>query len=115
MPQLSEEIHNAPVVIPQSLITGLTINGCLGFAMVVATLFSMGDIDAAMAENPRYPFMAIFQHSIGSTTGAAVMSSLVVVMCFSALTSVLASNYLPNLLGICSRSRSPRLENPDQG
>ncbi|KAK8128859.1 hypothetical protein PG984_009967 [Apiospora sp. TS-2023a] len=88
---LSEEIHNAPVVIPQSLMTGLTINGCLGFAMVVATLFSMGDIDAAMAENPRYPFMAIFHHAIGSTTGAAVMSSLIVIMCFSALTGVLAS------------------------
>ncbi|KAK7957887.1 amino acid/polyamine transporter I [Apiospora saccharicola] len=89
--RLSEETHNAPVVIPQSIMTGLTINACLGFAMVAATLFSMGDIDAAMAENPRYPFMAIFQHAIGSTTGAAVMSSLVVVMCFSALTGVLAS------------------------
>jgi amino acid transporter len=71
--------------------TGLTINGILGFAMLVATLFSIGDIDTALAENPQYPFMAIFRHAVGSTAGAAVMSAIVVIMSFSATTGCIAS------------------------
>ncbi|KAI0406972.1 putative GABA permease [Xylaria palmicola] len=88
---MSEEIRNAAVVVPRSLITGLTINGTLGFAMMVATLYSLGNIDTAISENPQYPFMSIFSHAVGSTAGAAVMSGLVVVMSFSATTGCLAS------------------------
>lgn len=89
---MSEEIQNAAIVIPRSLLTGLTINGSLGLAMLIATLYSMGDIDQALAENPIYPFMAIFNNAVGSTAGAAVMSSIVVVMSFSATTGCIASS-----------------------
>jgi len=88
---MSEEIRNAAVVVPRSLMTGLTVNGTLGFAMMVATLYSLGNIDTALAENPQYPFMSIFKHAVGSTAGAAVMSSIVVIMSFSATTGCLAS------------------------
>ncbi|KAK7738454.1 hypothetical protein SLS53_005973 [Cytospora paraplurivora] len=88
---MAEEIRNAAVVIPQSLMTGLTVNGLLGFAMLIATMYCVGDIDAALAENPSYPFMAIFRNAVGSTAGAAVMSAVIVVMSFSATTGCLAS------------------------
>ncbi|GAW25779.1 putative GABA permease [Rosellinia necatrix] len=89
--QLSEEIRNAAVVVPRSLMTGLAINGTLGFGMMIATLYCLGNIDVALAENPQYPFMAIFRHAVGSTAGATVMAALVFVMCFSATTGCLAS------------------------
>ncbi|KAI1311116.1 putative GABA permease [Xylaria venustula] len=88
---MSEEIRNAAVVVPRSLMTGLAVNGTLGFAMMVATLYSLGNIDVALAENPQYPFMSVFRHAVGSTAGATVMSSLVVIMSFSATTGCLAS------------------------
>ncbi|KAI1101871.1 amino acid transporter [Jackrogersella minutella] len=88
---MSEEIRNAAVVVPRSLLTGLLINGTLGFGMLIATLYCMGDIDIALAENPHYPFMSIFRTATGSTAGAAVMSAIVVVMAFSATTGCLAS------------------------
>ncbi|KAI0886336.1 amino acid transporter [Annulohypoxylon maeteangense] len=88
---MSEEIRNAAVVIPRSLLTGLLVNGTLGFGMLIATLYCMGDIDQALAENPHYPFMSIFKAATGSTAGAAVMSAIVVVMAFSATTGSLAS------------------------
>lgn len=88
---MSEEIHNAATVVPWSILTGLLLNGTLGFAMMIAILFCMGDVDAATAENPRYPFMAIFHNAVGSTAGAAVMSAIVVFMTFSATTGCLAS------------------------
>ncbi|KAI0539679.1 amino acid/polyamine transporter I [Xylaria digitata] len=88
---MSEEIRNAPLVIPRSLLTGAMINGSLGFAMIVVTLYYMGDLDAALAENPTVPFMAIFHNALHSTAGAAVLSSIPVVMAFSAMTGILAS------------------------
>ncbi|KAI1186938.1 putative GABA permease [Nemania serpens] len=88
---MSEEIRNAAVVVPRSLMTGLAINGTLGFAMMVATLYCLGNIDEAIAENPQYPFMSVIHHAVGSTAGAAVMSAIVVVMSFSATTGCLAS------------------------
>ncbi|KAI4862311.1 amino acid transporter [Hypoxylon rubiginosum] len=88
---MSEEIHNAATVVPWSILTGLLLNGTLGFAMMIATLYCMGDVEAAIAENPHYPFMAIFHNAVGSTAGAAVMSSIVLVMTFSATTGCLAS------------------------
>lgn len=59
--------------------------------MLIATLFCLGDIDAALAENPQYPFMAIFRQAAGSRAGAAVMASIVIIMSFSATTGCLAS------------------------
>lgn len=90
---MAEEIRNAAVVIPRSLLTGLTINGALGLAMLIVTLYCVAasDIDAALAENPSYPFMSIFRTAVGSTAGAAVMASVIVVMAFSATTGCLAS------------------------
>jgi choline transport protein len=90
---MSEEIRNAALVIPRSLLTGLAINGALGFAMVIVVLYCLAawDLDAALAENPAYPFMAIFRHAVGSTAGAAAMSSLMVIMCFTATTGCIAS------------------------
>lgn len=88
---MAEEIRNAAVVIPKSILTGIAINGTLGFAMLIAVLYCMGDVDAALAANPAYPFMAIFQSTTGSTAGATVMASIVVVMSVSATTGILAS------------------------
>lgn len=88
---LSEEIHNAAVVVPWSLIATLMVNGTLGFSMLIATLFCMGDIDAALAEDAHYPFMPIFRNAVGSTAGAVVMSAIIVTMIFVAATGCLAS------------------------
>ncbi|KAI7776986.1 hypothetical protein LA080_004281 [Diaporthe eres] len=90
---MAEEIRNAAVVIPRSLLTGLAINGALGFSMLIVTLYCVAasDIDAALAENPSYPFMAIFRTAVGSTAGAAAMASVIVVMAFSATTGCVAS------------------------
>nr|QZS37072.1 C070A protein [Hypoxylon sp. CO27-5] len=88
---LAEEIENAALVLPRSLIGTLLINGALGFAMLIATLYCMGDIDAALEEDPNFPFVAILRRATGSTTGAAFMVSVVIVMTFTAATGCLTS------------------------
>jgi len=64
--------------------TGIAINGSLGFAMILTVLFRMGDVDAVLAENPAFPFMAIFHQAVQSRSGAAVMASIVMVLTISA-------------------------------
>lgn len=88
---MAEEVRNPAVMVPWSIITGLFINGLLGFSMLIATLYCIGDINLRLEENPIYPFMAIFHNAVGSTAGAAVMSALVIVMSFSATTGIVSS------------------------
>lgn len=89
--KMSEEIRNPSMIVPRSLLAGLVINGTLGFAMLVALLYCMGDVDEALNANPSYPFMAIFKSSVGSTAGATVMVSIIIIMAFAATTGCLAS------------------------
>ena len=42
---MSEEVKNAALVVPQSMVLGVLINGALGFAMLIAMLFCLRDID----------------------------------------------------------------------
>ncbi|KAF1925891.1 amino acid transporter [Didymella exigua CBS 183.55] len=88
---LSEEIQNAQVVVPRSIMTGIAINGTLGFVMVVTVLLRLGDVDAVLAENPAFPFMAVFHQAVQSRTGAAVMASIVMILTISANVGFAAS------------------------
>jgi choline transport protein len=90
--QMSEEIHNAAVVVPRSIMTGIMINGILGFAMILTLLCRAGDLGAASTENPSYPFIAIFRHAVNSTSGAAAMASVVFCLAMSATVGLLASS-----------------------
>ncbi|KAI0505445.1 putative GABA permease [Xylaria bambusicola] len=88
---MAEEIRNPAIALPRSLLATLILNGTLGFGTVIALLFCAGDIDDALAEDGRYPFMPILRNALGSTAGAAVLASLIIVMSFTSLTGCIAS------------------------
>jgi amino acid transporter len=71
---MSEEVRSANVVVPQSLIYTIFINGALGFAMAIAILFCTTDAKAAIesADTLYYPFLYIFKNALNSTTGACL-------------------------------------------
>lgn len=52
--------------------------------MVITVLLRLGDMDAILAENPAFPFMAIFHQAVRSRSGAAVMASIVMILTISA-------------------------------
>ena len=90
---MSEEVKNAALVVPHSMIVSVLINGALGFAMVIAVLFCLGDIDKITSTPPtQYPFMAIFAQAAGSNSGGAGMIAVILFMFVCATTSVLASS-----------------------
>ena len=89
---MAEEVHNPSLVIPRSIILSIVINGALGFGMVMALLFCLGDIDAALNTNTGYPFMEIFLQATNSVRGSATMAALITVLCFCATVGILTSS-----------------------
>ena len=89
--QLSEEIHDAAVVVPRSILLSIFLNGILGFAMLVAVLFCLGDIDAALGTSTGYPFIEIFQQAVESTAGAAIMTAIIIILAICATVGLMAS------------------------
>lgn len=91
---MSEEIKKASTVVPRAMLTGLILNGILGFAMMIAYLFCLGNLDDVLnsQETLGYPFLYVFQTGTGSTAGAAVMGLLVVVLGVCSTVGALASS-----------------------
>lgn len=82
---MSEEIKEPAVVVPRAMIYTILINGAMGFAMVIALLFSMGDIDTVLTSPVSlagYPFIQIYYNAVESLSGtnAMTMVSLVIII-----------------------------------
>ncbi|RAQ62123.1 choline transport protein [Aspergillus flavus] len=86
---LSEEITNATVAVPLSLMLTVLINGTLGFSMLIALLFCVEDIKGAL--EARVPFLTIFHQATGSVAGTAAAGSIIVVMGSCSSAGMLAS------------------------
>lgn len=90
---MSEEVKNAAIVVPRSMILSVLINGVLGFGMLVAMVFCLGDIDKITSTPPtQYPFMAVFAQAAGSSSGGAGMVAVILFMFICATTTALASS-----------------------
>ncbi|OBT91591.1 hypothetical protein VE01_10363 [Pseudogymnoascus verrucosus] len=81
---MSEEIENATTVVPRAMITSIVLNGSLGFGFLIALLFSMGDINAALSTPTGFPIIEIFYFATSSKLAATLMVCGIV---FSAVTS----------------------------
>ena len=55
------------------MIASVGINGILGFAMLIATLFCLGDENAVTQTPTHFPFIAVFQNAAKSNAGTSVM------------------------------------------
>jgi choline transport protein len=89
---MCEEIKNASTVVPQTMLASLAINGMLAFGMLLAVLFCMGDITAAVQSPTGYPFIEIFTQATASRAGATAMTSIVTALAFCAIIAALAGS-----------------------
>ena len=88
---MSEEIQNAPTVVPWSILSSIIINGALAFSMIIATLFITTDLQGSLQSPTGYAFMEIFVNATGSLAGGTVMACIITVMQFFANVAILAS------------------------
>lgn len=80
---MSEELQDASYTLPRAMIATGIFNGTLGFAMLVAFCFCLGDItqvlDSPVAKNG-FPFIQVFVNATNSVVGATVMTSILVIL-----------------------------------
>lgn len=89
---MAEEVANAAKVIPQALMLSVVINGCLGFGILIATMFCTGaDLGGKVGEITGYPFMGIFLEATNSVSGSQAMSAIIIVIYICALMGLLAA------------------------
>ncbi|KAF2689637.1 choline transport protein [Lentithecium fluviatile CBS 122367] len=88
---MSEEITNPAKNVPRAMVFSILLNGSLGLAMLIATLFCLGDADAALASATHFPFMEIFLQAVGSVPGALTMASIITTLNICATISVVAT------------------------
>lgn len=76
---MAEEIQNASLIVPRSMFTSVMLNGIFGFGALMAMLFSLTDVEAALQSPTGYPFLYIFQSAAG-VRGATVMAACIICM-----------------------------------
>ncbi|KAI5783701.1 amino acid/polyamine transporter I [Geopyxis carbonaria] len=77
---MAEEIRGASTIVPRSMLAAIVINGVLGFAMLLAVLFSLGDLDRIMTSTTGYPFIELFYQATASVRAATAMTALVIAL-----------------------------------
>ncbi|KAL5044339.1 hypothetical protein BDW71DRAFT_199029 [Aspergillus fruticulosus] len=88
---LGEEMANPAVEVPYCMLGSLVINGIMGLAFLIATLFCMGDIDAALNSPTAYPIIEIFRSATGSRAASTVMTSILILTAWLATIALIAS------------------------
>lgn len=89
--RIGEEVENAATSVPRSMVLTVLINGILAFGWIIALLFSIGDVDAALDSKTGYPIIHIFYEATGSIPAATAMMSAIIVVAFFATLGILAS------------------------
>jgi amino acid transporter len=77
---MAEEINHAAIVIPRAIMLSVLINGILGFGMLIAVLFCIGNMEDALASSTGFPFIEIFYQATKSITGAVLMSTIILIV-----------------------------------
>ncbi|KAI9830271.1 MAG: hypothetical protein M1838_005819 [Thelocarpon superellum] len=89
---MAEEIQDASTVVPWCMMTTMAINGVLGFGMLLAILFCVGDVNDALNTPTGYPFIEIFFQATESVGGATAMTAVVAAEVIFAAVGILATS-----------------------
>ncbi|TPX18109.1 uncharacterized protein E0L32_011833 [Thyridium curvatum] len=103
---MSEEMKEPRKGIPRAMIGSLLINGPMGFAMLIALLFSMGDLADAVNSSTGFPIIEIFLHvTRGNVAAASAMTASIVISATLATVALMAS--ASRTLWACARDDLP--------
>lgn len=88
---MSEETLNSAVAVPKSIFLSMLINGTTGFAMTIAVLFCIKDLDSVLSSPTGFAHMQLFLDSTGSVAGSTVMAAIITILGACATVGMLAS------------------------
>lgn len=88
---MSEETLNPAVTVPKSIFLSMLINGTTGFAMTIAVLFCIENVDSIVDSKTGFAHMQLFLESTGSVAGSTVMAAIITILGACATVGMLAS------------------------
>ena len=89
---MAEEIRNAAIIIPRTMILNVLLNGALGFAIIIAVLFCAGNLDNALSTPTGYPIAEIFTQGVHSVGGGSALVAIILVLCICATIASLTTS-----------------------
>jgi choline transport protein len=84
-------MHNAAILTPYAMLSTIAINGVMGFGILLALLFCIGDVESVLETATGYPVIQIFYNTTGSLPAANAMTSAIVAMAIFATVGLLAT------------------------
>jgi choline transport protein len=88
---MSEEIKDASLTLPRAIMWAASVNGTLGFVMVITFCFTLGSVLDILQTPTGYPFIQVFYNVTQSYAGASVMTAILIVNITSACISTVAT------------------------
>ena len=91
---MSEEIKDASIILPKSIMWSYYLNGALGLIMLVTFCYCFGPLtteDSALNSPTKFPFITVFKRSTGSKKSATAMASVIIVLSVCGCISNIAS------------------------
>lgn len=83
---MAEEVDNAAVVVPTTMMWSMVVSGALCFGISIAILFCIGDVEKALSTPTGFPIIEIFFNATQSYAATnAMVSALIISMVFSSL------------------------------
>lgn len=90
-----EEVENAAIVVPRSMITAMFISGLLTIGLSIALLFSIGDIKTILSSPTNFPVIEIFYRATQSKRATtAMMVALISTLVFATFGTLASASRL---------------------
>jgi amino acid transporter len=89
---MSEEVEDAAITVPRSMVATVLLNGGLGFGMLIAILFSMGSTDEALRTETGYPIIQIVFNAVEDKLATSAIISILIAMFVFATVGIMASS-----------------------
>lgn len=77
---LGEELQDAPKALPKIIILSVVLNGIMGFAMLLALMFCLGDPMIALSSPSGFAVFEVFKLGQESLTASTALVSLVLIL-----------------------------------
>jgi amino acid transporter len=72
--------------------SGVAVNGTLGFLMIITLCFTLGDVSSILATPTGYPFIQIFFNTTQSYAATNVMTTIIIIVLTSSVISEIATS-----------------------
>lgn len=77
---MSEELKDAPRVLPRVMLWTIFANGAMGLITLITFLYTLGNLENALATPTGFPIIEVFYNATGSTSGASALTSILIVL-----------------------------------